>query len=273
MKKRLVISTLLVLCLIITGIAYIFIRSNTIIYKKYNVALVDVVIPHDSLSIAAGKKIALTRGCYGCHNDKLSGNVYLDWEAGMIAANISKRIPQYSDKELFRLFKHGVKKDGTSLWSMPAGMFVNLSKKDISRLIAHLRTIPQVEDTLPSTAFSFRGRMKIISSELLSEVSLARQAVKKINFPENPSAVQQGKYLVLTTCTECHGYDLRGAYGNPPLLVAKAYKEDEFVKFLKTGKALGGRELPLMSDMCRSRFSFYSEDEIKSIYTFLKQLN
>jgi hypothetical protein len=60
----------------------------------------------------------------------------------MVAANVSKKIPQYSDKELFRLFKHGIKKDETGLWSMPAGMFVNLSPKDICRLIAYLRTVP-----------------------------------------------------------------------------------------------------------------------------------
>src|SRR4051812_9291645 len=108
MKKLFVLSTLVVLALLITATSYVFIRSNAIIDKKYNVALVDVAIPHDSVSVAAGKKIALTRGCYGCHNKNLSGNFYPDWEAGMIAANISKKIPQYSDNELYRLFRHGI---------------------------------------------------------------------------------------------------------------------------------------------------------------------
>jgi cytochrome c553 len=155
---------------------------------------------------------------------------------------------------------------------MPAGMFVNLSEEDICRLIAHLRTVPAIENDLPKTAFSFKGRMKIISGEIISEVTMARQAVNPFNYPNNPTVVQQGNYLALTTCTECHGYDLRGAYGNPPLLIAKAYKEGEFIKFLKTGKALGDRELPLMSDMCRTRFTYYSEEDIKSIYAFLLQL-
>ncbi len=190
----------------------------------------------------------------------------------MIAANISKKIPQYSDEELFRLFKHGIKKDGTGLWSMPAGMFVNLSEKDIYQLIAYLRTVPAVENELPKIAFSFKGRMKIISGEIISEVTMARQAVKKFNYPDNPTIVQQGNYLALTTCTECHGYDLRGAYGNPPLIIAKAYKEAEFVKFLHTGKALGNRELKMMSETCRTRFIHYSEEEIKSIHAFLMQL-
>lgn len=272
MKKVIVVSILIISVLLITAISYVFIQSNAIIYKKYDVALVDVAIPRDAVSIAAGKKIAHTRGCYGCHNKNLSGDFYPYWETGMVAANVSKKIPQYSDKELFRLFKHGIKKDGTGLWSMPAGMFVNLSEKDIYRLIAHLRTVSAVENKLPETAFSFKGRMKIISGAIISEVSMARQAVKKFNYPDNPTIVQQGNYLVQTTCTECHGYDLRGAYGSPPLLIAKAYKETEFLKFLRTGKALGDRELPLMSDMCRTRFTHYSAEEIKAIYAFLNQL-
>lgn len=92
MKKLIVITFLIILVILITAISYVFIRSNAIIYKKYNIALVNVTIPHDSISVTAGKKIALTRGCYGCHNKNLSGEFYPDWEAGMVAANISKVI-------------------------------------------------------------------------------------------------------------------------------------------------------------------------------------
>lgn len=221
MKKLFVLSTLIALLLLITAISYVFIQSNAIINKKYNVPLVDVVIPKDSASLAAGKKIALTRGCYGCHNKNLSGDYYPYWETGMVAANISKKIPTYSNKELFRLFRHGIKKDGTGLWSMPAGMFVNLSEKDIQRLIAYLRTVPAVENELPNTAFNFKGRMKIISGEIISEVSMARAAVKKFNYPDNPTIVEQGNYLALTTCTECHGYDFRALMAIPLYLLQK----------------------------------------------------
>jgi cytochrome c553 len=133
--------------------------------------------------------------------------------------------------------------------------------------------VPAVENKLPGTSFSFKGRMKIISGEVVPEVTTARKkALNKFQYPANPTVVQQGNYLALTTCVECHGYDLRGAFGTPPLTIAKAYKEAEFVKFLKTGKALGDRELPLMSYMCRDRFAYYSEEEIKAIHAFLIQL-
>jgi hypothetical protein len=56
------------------------------------------------------------------------------------------------------------------------------------------------------------------------------------------------------------------------MIIAKAYQEAQFVKFMQTGKALGNRELVLMSDVCRERFIHYSEDELKAIYAFLMQL-
>ncbi len=274
MKKLFVLSTLIVLVVLIIFISYVHIRSNAIINKKYNIPLVDVVIPKDSVSIAAGSKIAHTRACYACHLDNLRGDIWEDSDTRtLVTANISKVIPQYSNAELFRLLRHGVKKDGTAVWEMPAGMFAKLSDSDTYRLIAHLRTVPPVENKLPKTHFRFKGRIKMIrGKELLPEATwVDHENSKEYKFAQNSSVVQQGNYLAITTCTECHGNDLRGA-GAPPIIIAKAYKESEFVKFLKTGKALGNRELKMMSNACRDRFTYYSEDEIKSIYAFIMQL-
>jgi cytochrome c553 len=273
MKKLFLKTIVAVAVLLIAVIGFVFLRSNAIINKKYNVALVDVTLPDDAASKAAGKKIALTRGCYGCHNKDLSGNYFPYWETGMVAANISQKIPLYSDPELFRLLRHGVKRDGTGLWSMPVGMFTNLTDNDILKLMAHLRTIPPVKKEWQQAAFNMKGRLKIISGEIVSEVSLARKAVKPFTLPDTPTEVQKGNYLVLTTCTECHGYDLKGAYGSPPMIIAKAYNQAQFITFMQTGKALGNRELAMMSDMCRDRFVHYSEDEIKAIYNFLTQMD
>jgi hypothetical protein len=39
-------------------------------------------------------------------------------------------------------------------------MFANLTGKDICQLIAFLRTVPAVENKLPKTSFSFKGRSR-----------------------------------------------------------------------------------------------------------------
>jgi cytochrome c553 len=272
MKKPVYIAIMATIAVTISAVIYVYVKSHLIIKQKYDGPLVALPVSKESSSTEIGRKIALTRGCYGCHTENLAGKFYPDWDAGMVAANISKKIPQYSDEELYRLLKHGIKRDGTVLWSMPAGMFAHFSDKDISHLIVHLRTVPAVENKLPTTEFNFKARWRIATGQHKSEYALAREQVKLTNTPDNPTVVQQGQYLVSTTCTECHGEDLRGRWGSPPLIIAKTYKEAEFVKFAQDGKALGNRELPLMSQVSRGRLIHFSEDELKAIYAYLTQL-
>jgi hypothetical protein len=45
---------------------------------------------------------------------------------------------------------------------------------------------------------------------------------------------------------------------------------DEFARFMRTGVAAGGRELPVMSGVARGRFSYLTDPEIRSLYDFLE---
>src|SRR5690606_6965250 len=36
-------------------------------------------IPRDSGSVARGKHLARTRGCFGCHGQRLEGRVFAEW--------------------------------------------------------------------------------------------------------------------------------------------------------------------------------------------------
>ena len=83
-----------------------------------------------------------------------------------------------------------------------------------------------------------------------------------------------GKYLALTSCSECHGLDLRGNpdRSTPNLGIAATYSEEDFARLMRTGKALGDRELRLMSDVARGRFSHLTAGEIKALHTYLSTL-
>ena len=64
MKKVIVISIFIVFGLLITAISFIIIRSDAIIKQKYNVRLVDVVIPKDTASLAPGQKQTCSKKLY-----------------------------------------------------------------------------------------------------------------------------------------------------------------------------------------------------------------
>jgi cytochrome c1 len=39
---------------------------------------------------------------------------------------------------------------------------------------------------------------------------------------------------------------------------------------MRTGKALGDRELPMMSGVARGRFVHFTDEEVRDLYAFLK---
>jgi hypothetical protein len=47
------------------------------------------------------------------------------------------------------------------------------------------------------------------------------------------------------------------------------YTPDSFRHLLRTGEAVGGRDLGLMSEVSRDAFSLFTEEEIAALYAFL----
>ena len=79
----------------------------------------------------------------------------------------------------------------------------------------------------------------------------------------------EGAYLARTACAECHGVQLAGSDFAPDLRIAKGYTREQFAHFFQTGEALGGRDLPLMSEVARNRFSHFTDEEEDALYAYL----
>ena len=73
--------------------------------------------------------------------------------------------------------------------------------------------------------------------------------------------------------------DLRGsteqlsdAPPRPALHLVGAYSAEDFTTLMKTGKAIGGRDLKLMNSVARWRYSRFTDDEINAVYDYLVEL-
>ena len=55
----------------------------------------------------------------------------------------------------------------------------------------------------------------------------------------------------------------------PDLLIVGAYAPGAFRALMRTGKALGGREVGAMSQIARGNLSSFTEDEIDAKYDYL----
>jgi mono/diheme cytochrome c family protein len=88
----------------------------------------------------------------------------------------------------------------------------------------------------------------------------------------NPLAY--GKYLVMTACTECHGANLQGSdiMKAPGLIVTSGYSADDFRQLMRTGTAIGGRKLGLMTEVGVTRFPSLTDDELEAMRMYLSEL-
>ena len=58
----------------------------------------------------------------------------------------------------------------------------------------------------------------------------------------------------------------------PDLIVVAGYDAAAFTHLMRTGKALGERELPMMSGVARGRFVHFTDEEVGDLYFFLSDL-
>ena len=90
-----------------------------------------------------GRRLARVLGCQGCHGADLQGQPW-DEEADFaisFTSNLTRALPAYSDAQIERAMREGVRPDGSQLWGMPSEIFTHLDAADMAALIAYLRTL------------------------------------------------------------------------------------------------------------------------------------
>jgi mono/diheme cytochrome c family protein len=255
---------------ILAGVA-IYGVSEYRMRQTFDIAAAPITVPTDSSAIAAGRHILETRGCAGCHGPGLSGRVFFDepWLARLIAPNVPKAIRAYSDPELARLLRHGVRPNGRGVAVMPSSMFYHLDDEDLSALIAYLRTLPETEGKqLPPNSMRLLARIGLTVGQYKVEPrEIAHDAPRA---PKGPEPAALGRYIAMSSCTECHGQRLQGeARGAPALMIVGGYTPSQFARLMREGVPKDGKERKTMSPVARGRFSHFTEEEVNALYAYL----
>jgi cytochrome c553 len=230
----------------------------------------------DSAIVTEGRRLATIRGCPACHGDRLEGSVFFDdpLVARLVAPNLTALARAYSDADLERAIRHGLRPSGKSLFAMPASTYYHLSDADLGAIAAFLRTAPAVENTLPRTRIRLLGRLGLIIGQYSPEATLIDHAGPRVGDAPDARPAARGRYLAFTTCTECHGLDLQGGgfFETPSLSLVAGYSEAQFTKLLRTGIAPGDRELAVMAEVARKRLVALTDEEVQALYAFLSAL-
>jgi cytochrome c553 len=265
--------------LALLGVTIVYVMIGRDLSRTFDVALTDVAVPGDLTSTAEGQRLARLRGCFGgCHGETGTGQVFFEIPDGtkLVAPDLALAAKRYSAAELERIIRHGVRPDGTSVTLvMPSEMFYNLSDEDVGSIIHFLQTLTPGEEPLPETHFGPLARLMLLGFKQETDTILAAESINHDQArldPSQSSLEEFGKYIAVTSCTECHGQDVGGRPGDaiPPLTTVAAYSLKDFTTLLRTGKPIGDRELDLMAAVAASRFSNFTDSEIAALHAFLK---
>jgi len=111
-------------------------------------------------------------------------------------------IGRYSDEQLFRMMRHGIRPDG--LASMPVLMpFWKMADDDLVAVVSYLRSLAPVENNIANNEWSFMGKaVRSLTSTFEPIKDPAAPAVA----PPMAATVERGEYLAnyVANCVGCH---------------------------------------------------------------------
>ena len=278
-----------VLGLIVVGVGVLYALTERRITKEYEVAGLEVPVPTDSVSLARGARIAMTRGCAECHTADLGGGGFINepivanlYTANLTSGNGGVASHYKSAADWERAIRHGVAPDGRALLFMPSHEFYHLSDEDLGALIAYLRTVPPVDRTVGTQSVGPIGRGLFASGLLpLVPAELIDHAAPRPVAPAPGVTPEYGKYLAVT-CTGCHGETYSGGPipGAPPEMgVPRNITPDkatglgdwtlaDFTRALREGVSKNGYQLG--KDMPVAMTKHLTDEELAAIWAYLQ---
>lgn len=260
---------------------------NSSMEQAYDVPLPAITLSNDAAVLERGKHIAESfGGCLGCHGDNLGGGKSEDMgPLGKITyANITTgkggHGAEYSDAELARLIRHGVKKNGKGVAFMPVQDFKWWPDEDIVAVISWIRTQPPV-DGQPAV-FEASPLMKVLDRLDQLPVDVARRTDhKNVVIAPAPTPTKEYGAFLASACKGCHGASLSGGPipGAPPSMPVPlnltphetgiaAYELEDFKKVLRTGVRKNGKMLDPFMPITMTRN--YSDLETEALFAYLK---
>ncbi len=242
-------------------------------------------VPDDSASIALGAHLTLIKGCQECHGADLSGKIMIDDKAmgRLSTTNLTSGKGgrgHYTTEQWIKALRHGVNAENKPLLFMPSHETVHLSQQDLMAIVAYCKSLPPVDHVLPENAIGPLARVLTYFEKLpLIPVEMIDHSQKALAEVDKTVSADYGKYLA-TACTGCHGNNFKGGDphipGSPQVAdltstshIAK-WTEEQFIQTLRTGKTPEGKQMQ-NEFMPWQMTKAYSDDELKSLYLFLKE--
>jgi mono/diheme cytochrome c family protein len=254
--------------------------------RVYDVPLPQITRSTDPAVLARGKHLAESLGaCVTCHGENLGGGRVepMGPMGTIVIPNITTgrdgRGNLYSDAELARLVKHGLRRDGTTVRLMPAQDWAWWPDEDVVAVVSWVRAQPPVDGD-PGVV-ELRAMAKVLDRVDSIPIDVARR-IDHARVPTPPPPAPDAAYgaFVATSCRGCHGEHLSGGPipGAPPGLPPPlnltpdatglgGWSYDDFMTVVREGKRRNGA--PLNPFMPVDSIRNMNETETRALWAYL----
>ncbi|MFQ5796353.1 MAG: c-type cytochrome [Candidatus Bipolaricaulia bacterium] len=278
--------------LVAVGLLALFVLSDARLNKTYDLPeeMIAIDVPTDEASIERGRHLVTEAGlCMACHGENLGGGI--DERAASLGRIVASNLTsgkggignEFSDADFVRAIRHGVGPDGKPLVLMPSNYLFTLGDSDLAAIIAYLKSLPPVDNELPSTSVSLTARLFLLigpRGEGLPAEGIDHTGPRSPAPPPGVTA-DYGKYLAngIGMCVACHGPDLTGVQpepGEPPApnltpgSELAGWSEGDFITALRTGVTPDGHKLD--GEFMPWPYYKMTDDELKAIWLYLQSL-
>ncbi|WP_157373956.1 c-type cytochrome [Salipiger sp. CCB-MM3] len=254
----------------------------------------------DESEIARGEYLVRgPAGCGNCHTPFGEAGFDMSMElAGRLvednpmftayAPNITPagRIADWSDAELARAIREGIRPDGSVIGPpMPFAMYRDLGDADLSAIVAFLRTLDPVENEVPASVYN------------IPLPPAYGPPVESVTAPARGVTVEYGEYLAraVSHCMECHspmgetgpmldgdhlgkgGFEFHGPWGSvtaPNLTSSEdglaGYSDDELKAMITEGKRPDGA--PMLPPMPYGYLARMTAEDLDAVILYLRSL-
>lgn len=269
------IATAGVAALLLLAAGAIFLLSERSLARRYDPLAERLPEPSPAM-LADAPRQARILGCFSCHGEGLKGKLMDDIPnvVRLHAPNLTEIASRSTDQQLAAAIRQGIGHDGRGLFVMPSAMYARLADDEVAALIAHIRSLPRRPGSIEGFSAGPVGRIAIVTGRL--RPAPAKMEEFRTNVPISLGADHAaGRRIAATNCSECHGPALLGMTMEdgkvaPDLTLVGAYGAADFRTLMRTGKAPGGRELALMSEVARNDFSHLKDSEIDALHGYLR---
>lgn len=200
--------------------------TSSSLEKVYDIAPLAVTRSTEPAVLARGKHLSESIGACAtkdCHGSDFGGGAML--AMGPIGTFAGPNITggglgaMYTDGELARLIRHGVKKDGRSVRFMPTQDISWMPESDRSALVSYLRTVPNVSRANGPNHVGFLGKFLDQKNAFVIDVARRIDHEKDEVVPAPEPTAAYGKFLA-RSCSGCHGETFSGGRipGSPAIV-------------------------------------------------------